>query len=76
MRPRPSLAGPRGGRPGEFCGGLKPYGGHVPTLLAAYSPAGLDRIARRADGWTPAGIPVSMAMQIWEGVRHAAEGSA
>jgi len=54
--------------------GLKPYGGHVPTLLAAYTPAGLDRIARRADGWTPAGVPVHMAVQIWEGVRHAAEG--
>ncbi len=28
-----------------------------PVYMAAYSPAGLERIARRADGWIPAGVP-------------------
>jgi probable F420-dependent oxidoreductase len=40
-------------------GGLKPVQRpRPPILLAAYSPAGLDRVARRADGWQPAGLPV------------------
>ena len=29
-----------------------------PIYLAAYTPAGLERIARRADGWIPAGVPI------------------
>jgi probable F420-dependent oxidoreductase len=29
-----------------------------PVYLAAYTPAGLARIARRADGWMPAGVPI------------------
>ncbi len=40
-----------------------------PVLLAAYSPAGLDRIARRADGWNPAGLPVEMLAPMWAQVR-------
>jgi probable F420-dependent oxidoreductase len=31
-----------------------------PVYLAAYSPAGMARIARRADGWIPAGIPIAV----------------
>ena len=53
--------------------GMKPLGGRVPLVLAAYTPAGLDRIARRADGWTPAGIPVAVAVPMWQGARQAAE---
>ena len=30
-----------------------------PVYLAAYTPAGLARIASRADGWIPAGIPIA-----------------
>ncbi len=52
--------------------GLKPAGGRVPLVLAAYSPAGLDRIARRADGWTPAGVPVAAAVPMWHSVLRAA----
>ena len=29
-----------------------------PVLLSSYSPKGLDRVARRADGWAPSGLPV------------------
>jgi probable F420-dependent oxidoreductase len=45
-----------------------------PLLLAAYTPAGLDRIARRADGWTPAGLPVSAVAPMFAVVRDLAAG--
>jgi probable F420-dependent oxidoreductase len=45
-----------------------------PLLLAAYTPAGLDRIARRADGWTPAGLPVGAIAPMWAMLRDAAAG--
>ena len=43
-----------------------------PVLLAAYTPAGLDRVARRADGWTPAGLPVGAIAPMFATVRDAA----
>ena len=43
-----------------------------PVLLAAYTPAGIDRIARRADGWTPAGLPVAAIAPLFATVRDAA----
>jgi probable F420-dependent oxidoreductase len=43
-----------------------------PVLLAAYTPAGLDRVARRADGWTPAGLPVAAIAPMFTQVRDAA----
>jgi len=45
-----------------------------PVLLAAYTPAGLDRVARRADGWTPAGLPVAAIAPMFAAVRDAAVG--
>ena len=45
-----------------------------PVLLAAYTPAGLDRVARRADGWNPAGVPVDMLAPMWASVRDLAAG--
>jgi alkanesulfonate monooxygenase SsuD/methylene tetrahydromethanopterin reductase-like flavin-dependent oxidoreductase (luciferase family) len=48
---------------------------HPPVLLAAFSPAGFDRIARRADGWLPVGMPAEMIAAIWAGIRDAAERS-
>jgi probable F420-dependent oxidoreductase len=47
-----------------------------PLLLAAYTPAGLDRIARRADGWTPAGLPVDAIAPMWSTIRDLAAGYA
>ena len=41
-------------------------------LLAAYTPAGLDRVARRADGWTPAGLPVEAVAPMFAAVRDLA----
>jgi probable F420-dependent oxidoreductase len=40
-----------------------------PLLLAAFTPAGLDRIARRADGWLPVGLPHDVLAALWNGVR-------
>jgi alkanesulfonate monooxygenase SsuD/methylene tetrahydromethanopterin reductase-like flavin-dependent oxidoreductase (luciferase family) len=45
-----------------------------PVLLAAYTPAGLDRVARRADGWNPAGLPVDMLAPMWASLRDMAAG--
>ncbi len=43
-----------------------------PVLLAAYTPRGLDRVARRADGWMPAGIPPEMIGPLWGQVKDGA----
>ncbi len=43
-----------------------------PILLAAYTPGGLDRVARRADGWTPAGLPVEALAPMFADVRDRA----
>lgn len=46
-----------------------------PVYLAAYSPAGLARIAARADGWTPAGIPIPAMAEMYAGIGAMAEGA-
>jgi probable F420-dependent oxidoreductase len=43
-------------------------------LLAAYTAAGLDRVARRADGWTPAGLPIHAIAPMFATVRDLAAG--
>ncbi len=42
-------------------------------LLAAFTPAGLERIARRADGWMPTGFPTEVMAAMWQGVLQTAE---
>jgi probable F420-dependent oxidoreductase len=44
-----------------------------PILLGATSPAGLDRIARRADGWLPFGVDLDDIESRWSTVLGAAE---
>jgi probable F420-dependent oxidoreductase len=44
-----------------------------PVLLAAYTPSGLARAGRRADGWTPAGLPPDVTASMWSAVTAAAE---
>ena len=44
-----------------------------PILLGAHSAAGLDRIACRADGWLPFGIPLDDIAVRWADVLDAAE---
>ncbi|MGY0021490.1 TIGR03619 family F420-dependent LLM class oxidoreductase [Streptomyces sp. YJ-C3] len=46
--------------------GLKPaQRPRPPVLLAAFTPAGLRRIARRADGWLPVAMPLENLMPLW-----------
>jgi probable F420-dependent oxidoreductase len=51
---------------------LRPVQDRPPVLLAAFSPAGFDRIARRADGWNPAGMPVELLAPMWADIRDRA----
>ncbi len=46
--------------------------GGPPVLLAAFTPAGFDRIARRSDGWLCVGMPLAVVGSIWQGVRDSA----
>jgi probable F420-dependent oxidoreductase len=41
-------------------------------LLAAYTPAGLDRVVRRADGWMPA-LPLDVLQMMWTQLRGFAD---
>lgn len=43
-----------------------------PVLLAAYTPAGLERIARHADGWLPTGVPLDAIATGWATIRDGA----
>ena len=45
-----------------------------PLLLAASSPAELERVARRADGWIPIDLPVEQLAPAWAQVRDLAAG--
>jgi probable F420-dependent oxidoreductase len=74
------------GTGGPAAGGRDAAGSPIPTapgtvprprpsvLLAAYTPEGLDRVARRADGWNPAGLPIEMLAPLWASVRDLAAG--
>jgi probable F420-dependent oxidoreductase len=45
-----------------------------PVLLAAYTPGAMDRVARRADGWTPAGLPIAAIAPMFATIRDLAGG--
>jgi probable F420-dependent oxidoreductase len=52
----------------------KPVAG-IPVMLGGgASKAALDRIARRAQGWLPTGIPIPAAGSVWRMIREKAEG--
>lgn len=42
------------------------------VLLTTYSAAGLEQVARRADGWSPAGLPPDVLVPMWGRVRQLA----
>ena len=44
-----------------------------PILLGAHSDAGLERIARRAEGWLPFGVPLADIERQWTRTRRMAE---
>ena len=43
-----------------------------PVYMAAYAPATMDRVARLADGWIPAGVPLGAMEQMFAGIKQAA----
>jgi probable F420-dependent oxidoreductase len=45
---------------------------HPPIYLAAFASGALNRIARLADGWNPAGIPVPGMRQMFDNVKKMA----
>jgi probable F420-dependent oxidoreductase len=48
--------------------------GGPPVLLAGFTPAALDRVGRRADGWLMTqGLPAAHATMLWDTARRAAE---
>jgi probable F420-dependent oxidoreductase len=54
--------------------GLKPWRRQGPrVLLAAFTPRGLSRIARLADGWLPIAMPLPQLMGLWAGITKEAE---
>ncbi len=46
---------------------------HPPIYLAAYAPAAMSRVARLADGWIPAGVPVDGMAQMFSGIQGMAK---
>jgi probable F420-dependent oxidoreductase len=54
--------------------GIKPVQRpNPPILLGTGSPSGLDRIARRADGWLPFGLPLDQIETQWAALLRTAE---
>jgi probable F420-dependent oxidoreductase len=45
---------------------------HPPILLAAFTPQGLERVARKADGWLGAGLPLPMLTRTVTALRQMA----
>lgn len=39
-----------------------------PVYFAAFNPKTMKRAAERADGWNPAGIPIPVMKQMWDGI--------
>ena len=48
--------------------------GGPPIILGAFSPTALDRIARRAAGWNPVGLPFEFVEPMWATVLELAAG--
>ena len=42
---------------------------HPPIYLAAYTPAGMRRVARLGDGWNPAGVPLERMGQMFAAIQ-------
>ena len=43
-----------------------------PIYMAAYAPATMDRVARLADGWIPAGVPLGAMEQMFATIKQGA----
>lgn len=54
--------------------GAAPHRTRPPVLLASTSASGLERVARRSDGWNPADLPADVLANMWTTVRDLAAG--
>jgi probable F420-dependent oxidoreductase len=43
-----------------------------PIYMAAYTPASMSRVARLADGWIPAGVPLGVMEQMFAAIKQGA----
>jgi probable F420-dependent oxidoreductase len=69
----PERIGPVDGADPVPCVGLRPLPRpRPPILLAGSTPAALERVARRADGWNPTGVPVERLAPMWSAIRDRA----
>ena len=46
----------------------------LPVIASGHGEKALDKVARRADGWTPAVLPVAMVARLWDQIREKATG--
>src|SRR3954447_20966653 len=46
----------------------------LPVIASGHGEKALDKVARRADGWTPAAIPVAVVARLWDQIREKATG--
>jgi probable F420-dependent oxidoreductase len=42
---------------------------HPPIYMAAFTPAAMKRVAKEANGWFPAGVPLAGVAQMFEGIK-------
>ncbi len=58
--------------PRSFVGPKPAQKPHPPIYFAAYTPAALERVAREADGWLPAGLPIAAVQQMFASLQEQA----
>lgn len=47
---------------------LRPVNGPPPIYMAAFTPVTMKRVAEKADGWNPAGMPAAVVKSMWDGI--------
>ncbi len=47
---------------------LRPVNGPPPVYMAAFTPVTMKRVAEKADGWNPAGMPAAVTKSMWDGI--------
>jgi probable F420-dependent oxidoreductase len=52
---------------------LKPVRRDIPLYMAAFTPPALRRVAEQGSGWMPVGLPISVMMEMFDGLRRMAD---
>ncbi|GAA2071163.1 TIGR03619 family F420-dependent LLM class oxidoreductase [Actinomadura alba] len=65
--------GPRFSIPPSTIGAKPVQRPRPPILLAGFTPAGLSRVGRRADGWLGVGMPLPYLTGMWESILREAD---